>query len=429
MKLGRKKPTLPCSSRPSLMSHVLPATWLTKFKQISLNPVERYAKAKRKGKCEPETLSSPQLADGGRFYGGDGEDFWRLSFGEDGFDGQKSRSVLNSVRQNSDDDSGFAASSCQTVRSHDASEYYKEFTNSVSGLRKIRGLTREVEIFREMETDTRGKLVEIRTPRLILEVDRKHGKARKKALEERQLKFDEEKVYEAECISTESTAKNGDGKGLTRTSRMIERKDGILPANYSSRENCYVSSKELYTREIEGDSMYAAGKESDGLSMESLSCEWQKLKKMKIEELKSRSKGQRKSVYISREIQRKGPKQSSKVRVYSPRTVEICKVKALEDKKKAKSRTKKEKSSKGLESVAVVTLSSDPYKDFRDSMIEMIQEKGISRSEELEELLACYLTLNSDEYHNLIIKVFRHVWFELKKAFWDSELETEHSLS
>ncbi|KAJ0082898.1 hypothetical protein Patl1_10432 [Pistacia atlantica] len=72
-----------------------------------------------------------------------------------------------------------------------------------------------------------------------------------------------------------------------------------------------------------------------------------------------------------------------------------------------------------LESFAVVKTSFDPQKDFRDSMNEMIMEKKISQPEELEELLACYLTLNSDEYHDLIIKVFRQVVNSTKLATYN----------
>uniref|UniRef100_A0A3N7G588 Transcription repressor n=2 Tax=Populus TaxID=3689 RepID=A0A3N7G588_POPTR len=152
---------------------------------------------------------------------------------------------------------------------------------------------------------------------------------------------------------------------------------------------------------------------------------------MKIEELKTKREKQRKSLYINRELQRK---KKSKVRAISPRTaskVEICRIKALEDMKKAKMKKKKKAREKkmegftGLENFAVVKTSSDPQKDFRDSMIEMIEEKRISRSEELEELLACYLTLNADEYHDLIVKVFRQVWFDLNEACSDTELENE----
>ncbi|KAF5476386.1 hypothetical protein F2P56_008109 [Juglans regia] len=65
------------------------------------------------------------------------------------------------------------------------------------------------------------------------------------------------------------------------------------------------------------------------------------------------------------------------------------------------------------DSFAVVKSSLDPQRDFRDSMVEMIVEKNIKASKDLEDLLACYLSLNSDEYHDLIIKVFKQIWFDL----------------
>ncbi|CAM6081890.1 unnamed protein product [Calypogeia fissa] len=65
------------------------------------------------------------------------------------------------------------------------------------------------------------------------------------------------------------------------------------------------------------------------------------------------------------------------------------------------------------ESVAVVKSSYDPYTDFRDSMVEMIVEKEIQGATDLEELLRCYLSLNSAEYHSVIVKVFADVWREL----------------
>ncbi|KAF5747670.1 transcription repressor OFP1 [Tripterygium wilfordii] len=65
------------------------------------------------------------------------------------------------------------------------------------------------------------------------------------------------------------------------------------------------------------------------------------------------------------------------------------------------------------DSLAIVKSSFNPQKDFRDSMVEMIMEHNIRASKDLEELLACYLSLNSDEYHDLIIKVFKQIWFDL----------------
>ncbi|KAI4356134.1 hypothetical protein L6164_000181 [Bauhinia variegata] len=66
-----------------------------------------------------------------------------------------------------------------------------------------------------------------------------------------------------------------------------------------------------------------------------------------------------------------------------------------------------------LDSFAVVKSSFNPQRDFRESMVEMIVEKNIRDSKDLEDLLACYLSLNSEEYHDLIIKVFKQVWFNL----------------
>lgn len=64
------------------------------------------------------------------------------------------------------------------------------------------------------------------------------------------------------------------------------------------------------------------------------------------------------------------------------------------------------------ESMAVVKVSIDPRRDFKESMVEMIMENDIKSSKDLEDLLACYLSLNSNEYHDLIIKVFKEIWFE-----------------
>ncbi|XVE80765.1 hypothetical protein DITRI_Ditri15bG0006500 [Diplodiscus trichospermus] len=65
------------------------------------------------------------------------------------------------------------------------------------------------------------------------------------------------------------------------------------------------------------------------------------------------------------------------------------------------------------ESFAVVKSSSDPQRDFRESMVEMIMENNIRASKDMEDLLACYLSLNSIEFHDLIIKVFKQIWFDL----------------
>ncbi|KAI3678575.1 hypothetical protein L6452_37872 [Arctium lappa] len=65
------------------------------------------------------------------------------------------------------------------------------------------------------------------------------------------------------------------------------------------------------------------------------------------------------------------------------------------------------------ESFAIVKSSFDPQKDFMVSMMEMIVENNIRGSKDLEDLLACYLSLNSDEYHDVIVKAFEQIWFSL----------------
>ncbi|XP_020591988.1 transcription repressor OFP1-like [Phalaenopsis equestris] len=95
-----------------------------------------------------------------------------------------------------------------------------------------------------------------------------------------------------------------------------------------------------------------------------------------------------------------------RMRANSPRVVATKKVQTSR-----KSVTKLEK---GIsKSFAVVKSSTNPQKDFRDSMVEMISENNIRSSKELEELLACYLLLNANEYHDVIIKVFKKIWFDL----------------
>ncbi|XP_027333643.1 transcription repressor OFP4-like [Abrus precatorius] len=62
---------------------------------------------------------------------------------------------------------------------------------------------------------------------------------------------------------------------------------------------------------------------------------------------------------------------------------------------------------------AVVKSSFDPQSDFRESMVEMIVENNIRASKDLEDLLACYLSLNSSEYHDLIVKAFEQIWYDM----------------
>lgn len=139
----------------------------------------------------------------------------------------------------------------------------------------------------------------------------------------------------------------------------------------------------------------------------------QNLESRKIEEFKVKTEEfQKESAYISRRFRSRKVKQNRK-KAHGPRSE--CRIQALEGIKSKKKEREEEaaESSTIYSSFAVVKSSSDPQQDFRESMVEMIEEKGIRRREELQELLACYLTLNCDGHHDLIINVFQQVWFEL----------------
>uniref|UniRef100_A0A803LCZ0 Transcription repressor n=1 Tax=Chenopodium quinoa TaxID=63459 RepID=A0A803LCZ0_CHEQI len=65
------------------------------------------------------------------------------------------------------------------------------------------------------------------------------------------------------------------------------------------------------------------------------------------------------------------------------------------------------------DSFAIVKSSLDPQRDFKESMMEMIQENNIREFKDLEDLLACYLSLNCKEYHPVIVKAFEHIWLKI----------------
>ncbi|XP_077233597.1 ovate family protein 7 [Tasmannia lanceolata] len=62
------------------------------------------------------------------------------------------------------------------------------------------------------------------------------------------------------------------------------------------------------------------------------------------------------------------------------------------------------------ESFAVVKRSEDPYEDFKRSMMEMILEKQMFEAKDLEQLLHCFLSLNSRAHHHLIVEAFSEIW-------------------
>lgn len=77
------------------------------------------------------------------------------------------------------------------------------------------------------------------------------------------------------------------------------------------------------------------------------------------------------------------------------------------------------------ESVAVVKKSQNPHRDFKRSMLEMILERQIFEAEDLEELLLCFLSLNSRQYHGVIVQAFSEVW---EIVFCDSPVKKRASI-
>ncbi|XP_057949206.1 transcription repressor OFP5 [Malania oleifera] len=440
MKWDRKKPASASSSKPTLISRVLPISWLSKFKQKSGSSEPEPGKMKKRDKWNLQSMSLPERANcrGGRFYGRDDESYWRISFGEDGVEGKKNEGVSKSIQYVSDDELEPQLSNFRSSISEAAEVARREKDRMNMGLhtRKIRELPDNLEHLADFGA-CKGKKKRaeagLKTPR------REIGKVRKPKEGNRVVSKEKKLDIRREPDETEvrfARLEECDALELELASTIQNYRK--LKASDSKRHH-YLSHLNRYSnlRTIEEDSAFAGLnlEKSNEVPAEDLSLEWQRLKDNKLKEIMLKSERQRKSLYISRELQRSRTKQGGKLKIHSPRTasrVESCKIKAFEDMKKARMKMKK-KTKEGvaeerteLDSFAIVKCSFNPRQDFRDSMIEMITEKKITKPDDLEELLACYLTLNSDEYHDLIIKVFRQVWFDLKQqALFDAELQDE----
>ncbi|KAG6412424.1 hypothetical protein SASPL_125102 [Salvia splendens] len=62
------------------------------------------------------------------------------------------------------------------------------------------------------------------------------------------------------------------------------------------------------------------------------------------------------------------------------------------------------------ESFAIVKRSENPLEDFKKSMMDMIVEKQMFDKKDLEQLLQCFLSLNSTNYHGIIVEAFSQIW-------------------
>ncbi|GMP29526.1 hypothetical protein CsSME_00004591 [Camellia sinensis var. sinensis] len=59
---------------------------------------------------------------------------------------------------------------------------------------------------------------------------------------------------------------------------------------------------------------------------------------------------------------------------------------------------------------AVVKESVDPYEDFKASMMEMVLAKQLFEERDFEQLLECFLSLNSRHHYGVIVDAFFDIW-------------------
>lgn len=57
-------------------------------------------------------------------------------------------------------------------------------------------------------------------------------------------------------------------------------------------------------------------------------------------------------------------------------------------------------------SICAVLYSNDPFMDLRESIVEMIREVGVCNWKEMEELVYCYIAVNSSDVHRFISDAF-----------------------
>ncbi|KAL5578744.1 hypothetical protein UlMin_011186 [Ulmus minor] len=53
--------------------------------------------------------------------------------------------------------------------------------------------------------------------------------------------------------------------------------------------------------------------------------------------------------------------------------------------------------------------SDDPREDFRESIVDMIMANRIEEPKDLHSLLNYYVSMNSEEYHGIILEIFHDV--------------------
>lgn len=61
--------------------------------------------------------------------------------------------------------------------------------------------------------------------------------------------------------------------------------------------------------------------------------------------------------------------------------------------------------------ICAVQYSTDPFWDIRESILEVMENVGVQDWAQMEELIYCYIALNSSELHSFIEDAFRSVYF------------------
>ncbi|KAF5201851.1 Transcription repressor ofp5 [Thalictrum thalictroides] len=383
------------SSTFSSLSQVFPMSWFSKIKQMGKKNQSPPAKTKRKTKPF-SYLSSKITKDIAGEDDCDSDRYWQFSFARS----KSNKGVVSSGLYDSYDDLELPLSSCPSCRSCNREIVGKDdtgkFNDMVCNVRKKRDLGYE---------DREDGKVQA-SPRRRIQKGRKSIKVDRRILEEMVNSGREVNGVCLKSMDDSLERNNLDLEVMDTSSKTFEC--------FSSPISNHLKQRRGNKREDQ-ESHQSLEKLEVVLEEEEAKSEKKAAKISKFQELQwLKSEKQRKSV-SNRESHKKRAKQSYKVKVHSPRMLEICKIKALEDMKKAKTRKKDSiiKKGKALENFAVMKCSFDPQNDFKDSMVEMIVEKSLWSPEELENLLACYLSLNSVEYHDLIVQVFQQLWLEI----------------
>lgn len=85
---------------------------------------------------------------------------------------------------------------------------------------------------------------------------------------------------------------------------------------------------------------------------------------------------------------------------------------------------RKQQNREGTKFVVMLAMeksSYDPREDFRESMMEIITANRLQDAKDLRSLLNYYISMNSNEYHSLILEVFHEVCYNLFlscKCYW-----------